>query len=91
MTPPQEKLPSKSPALLGLNKHTTILLLPVLSCYVNTCEHIATYTCEHITNEAIVTYDKNQDILTHHNQKGDLWAICTPIHTPPSRVDEIKK
>ena len=48
-----------------LNKHTTILLLlPLLSWYVNTCEHI--------TNEVVVTYDNNQDILTRHNQERDL-------------------
>ena len=39
----------------------------------------------------IVRYDNNQDILTHHNQKRDLWAICIPTHTSPSRVGEIKK
>ena len=43
----------------GLNKHTTILLLlSLLSWYVNTYEHI--------TNEVIVTYDNNQDILTKY-------------------------
>ena len=39
----------------------------------------------------IVTYDHNQDILTHHNQKRGLWAICIPIYTSPSRVGEVKK
>ena len=76
----------------GLNKHTTILLLlPLPSWYVNTCQDIATYNCEHITNEMTVTYDNNQDILTHHNQKIDLWAICIQIYTSPWRVGEIKK
>ena len=51
----------------GLNKHTTtLLLLSLLSWYVNTYEHITTYNCEHITNEVIVTYDNNQDILTKY-------------------------
>ena len=76
----------------GLNKHTTILLLlPLLSRYVNTCEHVTTYSCEYITNEVIVTYDNNQNILTHYNQKGDLLPIRIPIHTLLSRVGEIKK
>ena len=39
----------------------------------------------------IVTYDHNQDILTHHNQKRGLWAIRIPIYTSPSHVGEVKK
>ena len=57
---------------------------------INNCEHITTYKCEHITNEVILTYDNNQDILTHHSQKRDLWTICIPVNTSPSLVGEWK-
>ena len=44
----------------GSSKHTTILLLlPLLSWYVNTCDHITTYNSEYITDKVIVTYDSN--------------------------------
>ena len=44
----------------GLNRHTTILiLLSLLSWYVNTYEYIATRSCEYVTNEVIVTCDNN--------------------------------
>ena len=43
---------------------------------------------KHITDEVIVTYDKNQDILTHPNQKRDLWTIYIPIYISPSLVKE---
>ena len=46
-----------------------LILLPLLSWHVRTCEYITTYNYENITNEAIVIYDNNQDILTHYNQK----------------------
>ena len=39
---------------------------------VNACEYLTTYNYENITNEVIVIYDNNQDILTNHNQKIDL-------------------
>ena len=74
----------------GLNRHTTILiLLPLLSWYVNTCEYITTYNCEHVTNEVIIINDNNQDILAHHNQKRGLLTICIPIYISPSLVKEI--
>ena len=34
-------------------------------------------------------YDKNQDILTHHNQKRYLWTICMPVYLSLSLVEEI--
>ena len=37
----------------------------------------------------IVIYDDYQIILTHHNQKTDLWTICIPIYISPSFVKEI--
>ena len=37
----------------------------------------------------IVISDNNQDILTHHNQKRNLWTICILVYTPPSLVNEI--
>ena len=68
----------------GLNRDTTILiLLPLLLWYVDTCIQ------QHITDEVIVISDNNQDILTHHNQKRNLWTICILVYTPPSLVNEI--
>ena len=52
-------------------------------------EYITTRHCEYITNEVIVIRDYNQDFLTHHNQKRDLWTICVPIYISPSLVKEI--
>ena len=39
-------------------------------------KYITTYNCEYITNEVIVIYDNNQDILTHYIQKWVSWTIC---------------
>ena len=33
-------------------------------------------------------YDNNQDVLTHHNQKRDLWTICILIYILPSLAKE---
>ena len=37
----------------------------------------------------IVIYNNNWDILTHHNQKWDLWTICVLIYILPALVKEI--
>ena len=37
----------------------------------------------------IVIYENNQDILTHHNLKRDLWTICIPIYISLSLLKEI--
>ena len=34
-------------------------------------------------------YDNNQDVLTHHNQKRDLWTICILIYISPILIKEI--
>ena len=75
-----------------IKKNTTILfLLPLLSRYLNTCEDITTYNCDHITKEVIMTYDNMQVILTHLGQKRYLSTISVSIYTLRSRIGEMKK
>ena len=44
---------------------------------------------QHIIDEVIAIYDNNQDILTHHNQKRRLWAICILAYMSPSLAKDI--
>ena len=44
---------------------------------------------QHITDEVIVIYDKNQDILPQHNHKRDLLTICILIYISSALVKEI--
>ena len=37
----------------------------------------------------IVIYGNDEDILTQHNQKRNLWTICIPIFISPPLVKEI--
>ena len=77
----------------GLNRDTAIFIpLPLLSWYVDICEYITTYNCEHITNEVIVIYDSNEDILRiltgkkkrqiklKRLQKVRMWAFGSLVH-----------